>query len=52
MVTRFEFNQGGIVSSGDRYSDNRRIGINIRYNFGIRKKDPKQLLPSFEEPEI
>jgi len=39
MVTEFQLNQGSISSFGDRYTDNRRIGINIRYNFGIKKKD-------------
>ncbi|MDD3877742.1 MAG: outer membrane beta-barrel protein [Bacteroidales bacterium] len=39
MVTKFQLNQGTIQSYGDRYTDNQRIGINIRYNFGIKKKD-------------
>ncbi len=51
MVTEFEFNQGTIRSIGDRYTDNRRVGFNIRYNFGIPKKDEKRNIPGFEEQE-
>jgi len=39
MVTRFNFNQGNVVTEGDRYSDNQRIGLNVRYAFGIPKKE-------------
>ncbi len=39
MVTSFELNQGSISSYGERYADQQRIGINIRYNFGLGKKD-------------
>lgn len=39
MVTRFSLSQGGIVTFGDRYGDNQRLGLNIRYQFGLRKKD-------------
>jgi hypothetical protein len=35
----FIINQGGIIASGSRYADTRRFGINIRYNFGIKKKE-------------
>jgi hypothetical protein len=52
METEFEFNQGTISSIGDRYTDNRRIGFNIRYNFGIRKKEENRNIPGFEEPEL
>jgi outer membrane receptor for ferrienterochelin and colicin len=37
----FAINQGSINASGDRKADTRRFGINIRYNFGIRKKEEK-----------
>lgn len=50
MVTRFEINQGSIDSYGDRYTDNQRFGINIRYTFGISKKeDRKGMMPYGEE---
>ncbi len=42
MVTEFTLNQGSIYTYGDRYTDNRRFGVNIRYNFGIRKKEEKR----------
>ncbi len=35
----FTINQGSINASGYRQSDSRRFGINLRYNFGIRKKE-------------
>jgi len=41
MVTAFELNQGAISTTGDRYADTRRFGINIRYNFGIKTKDER-----------
>jgi iron complex outermembrane recepter protein len=49
MVTEFEFNQGGVYSYGDRYTDNMRFGINIRYNFGIKpKEENKNPLPQMD----
>jgi hypothetical protein len=42
MVTEFEFNQGSFFTTGSRYSDNQRFGINLRYNFGIGKKENKK----------
>jgi outer membrane receptor protein involved in Fe transport len=35
----FTINQGSVDAYGSRRSDTRRVGINIRYNFGIRKKE-------------
>ncbi len=45
MVTEFTYNQGNIYTTGDRYADNRRFGINIRYNFGISSREEKQRNP-------
>jgi len=42
MVTRFSLQQGNVFTQGDRYGDNRRIGLNIRYAFGIQKKETRQ----------
>ena len=42
MKTKFSINQGDISTTGDRYMDNQRFGISIRYNFGIKKKDDKK----------
>lgn len=49
MITEFQLNQGAVHTSGDRYSDNRRIGINIRYNFGLGKRDSRKGLNGLEE---
>lgn len=35
----FTIKQGSVSASGYRQADTRRGGINIRYNFGIRKKE-------------
>jgi hypothetical protein len=42
MVTQFSLQQGNVFTRGDRYSDNQRIGLNLRYAFGIQKKEPKK----------
>ncbi len=51
MVTQFSLNQGSVVSNGSRYADNQRFGINIRYNFGISKKDNKKNPMGFEQED-
>lgn len=41
MDVKFKINQADLISEGSRYNDSRRIGINLRYSFGIdsdRKK--------------
>jgi hypothetical protein len=35
----FLLTQGSVLASGNRFSDTRRFGMNLRYNFGIRKKE-------------
>jgi iron complex outermembrane recepter protein len=35
----FVMNQGSVHAAGLRTTDSRRFGLNIRYNFGIRKKE-------------
>ena len=52
MNYKFKYNQGNINSTGNRISDSRWFGMNIRYNFGIGKKDEKKSIPAFEEPEF
>ncbi len=42
-------NQGGIQAIGSRINDTRRVGLNVRYIFGIRKKDKKENM--FDLPE-
>lgn len=51
MINDFDLKQGNVVTSGSRYSDNRRIGINIRYNFGISDRKEKQNLMQFDVQE-
>ena len=41
-ILRSMKNQGSISAYGDRYSDNRRFGINIVYNFGIPDRHEKE----------
>jgi hypothetical protein len=46
----FTIKQGSVDASGFRQSDTRRFGINLRYNFGIRKKEDNNIL-NMESPE-
>ncbi|HEU4904244.1 MAG TPA: outer membrane beta-barrel protein, partial [Flavisolibacter sp.] len=39
----FVLTQGSVNATGLRKSDTRRIGIFLRYNFGIRKKEEPKL---------
>ena len=48
----FIINQGPVYASGHRQSDTRRFGINIRYNFGIPKKEKEEnKIPDIESQE-
>lgn len=46
----FTINQGSVIANGFRKDDTRRVGINLRYNFGFHKKDDNNLL-NIESPE-
>jgi iron complex outermembrane recepter protein len=46
----FTLNQGSVNASGFRKSDTRRVGLNLRYNFGFRKKEDNALF-NIESPE-
>ena len=46
----FTISQGSVNASGFRQSDTRRAGINIRYNFGLRKKEENNNLFNAEPP--
>jgi hypothetical protein len=46
----FTIKQGSVNASGFRQSDTRRFGINLRYNFGIRKKEENNVM-DVESPE-
>jgi hypothetical protein len=39
----FVLNQGSVNATGNRVADTRRFGLNLRYNFGIRKKEEQKL---------
>jgi hypothetical protein len=47
----FTIKQGSVNARGNRRADTRRVGINIRYNFGIRKKEENIDLFNLETPE-
>ena len=40
--TAFTLNQGNILADGTRQSDTRRVGLNIRYNFGLKRHEERQ----------
>ena len=46
----FTIDQGSVRASGTRISDTRRWGLNIRYNFGLRKKEENNPF-NVESPE-
>ncbi len=46
----FLLKQGSVNAAGYRSADTRRLGLNLRYNFGFRKKDDFNLM-SEESPE-
>jgi hypothetical protein len=39
----FVLTQGSINATGERRSDSKRFGLNLRYNFGIRKKEENKM---------
>ena len=47
----FKMSQGSITANGNRLADTRRFGLNIRYNFGIKKKEEKNDLFNIDSPE-
>ena len=46
---KFVLNQGGINNIGSRANDSRRVGLNVRYIFGLRKKEKGENM--FDMPE-
>jgi iron complex outermembrane recepter protein len=49
-VIDFKINQGSVNASGRRQNDTRRVGINLRYNFGIRKRESNGNMFDVETP--
>jgi hypothetical protein len=37
----FNLDQGNITATGDRRADTRRVGLSLRYNFGLKKRDDR-----------
>jgi hypothetical protein len=49
---RFTLEQGNISAFGERSADTRRVGVNVRYNFGLKKREEKGKSPmNLEEGE-
>jgi hypothetical protein len=46
----FSLQQGTVNASGFRKSDTRRFGLNLRYNFGFRKREENNIF-NIESPE-
>jgi hypothetical protein len=46
----FNLNQGSVKANGFRRGDTRRVGLNLRYNFGFRKKEENNLF-NVESPD-
>ena len=44
----FAIDQPGVKATGKRINDTRRLGITLRYNFGIKPKEEKRA--SFDAP--
>jgi outer membrane receptor protein involved in Fe transport len=42
MNTPFLLRQGDILFEGSRYADNQRVGMNLRYNFGMKPKEERR----------
>lgn len=49
-VIDFSIAQGSVNAIGRRQNDTRRVGINLRYNFGIRKKESNGNMFDVEPP--
>lgn len=47
----FTINQGNVTANGFRQGDTRRFGLNVRYSFGIRKKEENNNMFNLESPE-
>ena len=47
----FTIDQPTVQANGRRYADSQRFGLNLRYNFGIRKKEEKNDIFNIGVPE-
>ena len=48
----FTIKQGSVDARGYREADSRRFGVNLRYNFGIRKKEENTNMFNVESPDV
>jgi iron complex outermembrane recepter protein len=46
----FSIKQGNIEAFGKRQNDTRRVGVNVRYNFGLKKREERNNPFNIEEP--
>lgn len=51
LPNEFSLAQGSIVARGRRQSDTRRVGLNLRYNFGVRKREERSNPFGFEREQ-
>ena len=53
LTNRYDFKiyQGSVRATGSIKTDSRRFGINLRYNFGIRKKEESQDMFNINTPQ-
>lgn len=48
----FDIAQPGITAAGTRFNDSRRVGLTLRYNFGIKPKEEKKPMYDIQEPKV
>jgi hypothetical protein len=49
-ISKFHLQQGGVLVNGSRIQDSRRVGLTLRYNFGIANKEEKKEI--FNQPPV
>jgi iron complex outermembrane recepter protein len=47
----FFINQGNILANGERSADTRRFGVNLRYNFGLKKQKEENNMFNIGQPQ-
>ncbi|MBX2954311.1 MAG: outer membrane beta-barrel protein [Leadbetterella sp.] len=47
----FRISQGNMMATGSQYHDSRRFGINLRYNFGQKKRTENSFNPEMGTPD-
>jgi iron complex outermembrane recepter protein len=48
----FNISQGNITAFGKRQNDTRRVGLNVRYNFGLKKREERNNPFNIEVPGV